>query len=113
MAPSTASSITGVLFEGDDPVESLEASLNNDHEQISKPKPAKEYKLKLVWRNIILFVYLHVAALYGAYLALTSAKLLTDIWGRLETNAVNSWKWSIFYESQNFAPGSIGLDFGS
>lgn len=82
MAPSTASSPTGVLFE-DDPVEQLEASLHNDHEQITPPKPAKEYKRKLVWRNIILFIYLHLAALYGAYLALTSAKLLTTIWAFL------------------------------
>lgn len=80
MAPSTASTPTGVLFE-DDPVETLETSLHNDHEQISSPKPAKEYKLRLVWKNIILFAYLHVAAIYGAYLALTSAKLLTLIWG--------------------------------
>ncbi|XKL62343.1 hypothetical protein PGB90_002176 [Kerria lacca] len=82
MAPSTASTPTGVLFE-DDPVETLETSLHNDHEQISSPKPAKEYKLRLVWKNIILFAYLHVAAIYGAYLALTSAKLLTLIWAFL------------------------------
>jgi len=31
----------------------------------------------LVWTNIILFVYLHIASLYGLYLALTSAKLYT------------------------------------
>lgn len=82
MAPSTANNnATGVLFE-DDPVLALEASLNHDHEQISKPKPTKEYKRELVWRNIILFIFLHGAALYGAYIALTSAKLLTDIWGK-------------------------------
>lgn len=79
MAPSTTTQ-TGVLFE-DDPVEQLEASLHNDHEQISPPKPAKEYKRRLVWRNIVLFALLHATALYGAYLALTRAKLLTDVWG--------------------------------
>lgn len=83
MAPSTANNnATGVLFE-DDPVLALEASLHYDHEQISKPKPTKEYKRKLVWRNIILFIYLHGAALYGAYLFLTSAKLMTDVWAFL------------------------------
>ena len=79
MAPSTTTQ-TGVLFE-DDPVEQLEASLHNDHEHISPPKPAKEYRRQLVWRNIILFALLHTAALFGAYLAITEAKLLTDVWG--------------------------------
>lgn len=82
MAPSTSTQ-TGVLFE-DDPVEQLEASLNNDHEHISPPKPAREYKRRLVWRNIILFAFLHTAALYGAYLVLSlQAKLLTVIWAFL------------------------------
>lgn len=82
MAPSTANNnVTGVLFE-DDPVLALEASLHHDHEQISKPKPTKEYRRELVWRNILLFIFLHGAALYGAYLALTSARLWTDIWGK-------------------------------
>lgn len=34
-------------------------------------------KVKLVWRNIILFAYLHVAAVYGFWLMLTSAQWKT------------------------------------
>jgi len=33
----------------------------------------------LVWRNILLFVYLHVASLYGAYLTFTSAMWKTVV----------------------------------
>jgi stearoyl-CoA desaturase (delta-9 desaturase) len=32
---------------------------------------------KIVWRNVILFVYVHLAALYGLYLATVRAKGLT------------------------------------
>ena len=36
----------------------------------------------LVWRNILLFVYLHVASLYGAYLTFTSAMWKTVVCGK-------------------------------
>lgn len=44
-----------------------------------KPKD-REYKL--VWRNIILYIVLHTSALYGIYLLLTSAKILTAVYGK-------------------------------
>jgi stearoyl-CoA desaturase (delta-9 desaturase) len=84
MAPNTASSpTTGVLFETDnveDVIPAGDLSLSNG---ITHTKGAYVYKRKLVWRNIALFAYLHLAALYGAYLALFSAKLFTDIWAFL------------------------------
>ncbi|KAK9504998.1 hypothetical protein O3M35_009155 [Rhynocoris fuscipes] len=39
-----------------------------------------EYKLEIVWRNVLLFIYLHVAALYGAYLMIFQAKWYTVFW---------------------------------
>jgi len=36
---------------------------------------------KIVWRNVILFSYLHLAALYGVLLIFTSAKIATTIFG--------------------------------
>lgn len=44
--------------------------------------PQKEYKRQIVWRNVLLFGYLHVAALLGAYLSIFSAKWLTVVWGK-------------------------------
>lgn len=35
----------------------------------------------IVWRNVILFAYLHLAALYGVLLIFTSAKIATTIFG--------------------------------
>lgn len=36
--------------------------------------------IQIVWRNVLIFVYLHVAALYGFYLCFTVAKLATLVW---------------------------------
>ena len=41
----------------------------------------KQPPLQIVWRNVALMLYLHVAALYGCYLAFTTAKAATNIWG--------------------------------
>ncbi|XP_071439674.1 acyl-CoA Delta-9 desaturase-like isoform X2 [Hetaerina americana] len=38
------------------------------------------FQRQIVWKNVIGFIYLHAAAIYGLYLAITSAKLLTNIW---------------------------------
>jgi hypothetical protein len=35
-----------------------------------------------VWPNVVMHAYLNLAALYGAYLMFTSAKVLTAMWGR-------------------------------
>jgi stearoyl-CoA desaturase (delta-9 desaturase) len=77
MAPNITSSPTGVLFE-DDIVETVAVPSvvsKNDAE------PPEKYRRQIVWRNVILFAYLHLAAVYGAYLMLTSAKIITTIWG--------------------------------
>lgn len=68
---------TGVLFECD--VETTDGALNKD---IVSMKKAEKRRLKLVWRNIIAFGYLHLAALYGAYLMIASAKWQTIIFGK-------------------------------
>ncbi|XP_071440119.1 acyl-CoA Delta-9 desaturase-like [Hetaerina americana] len=66
----SVTSPTGVLFEDD-----LAATETKESTPINF-----EFKAKIVWRNVILFAYLHLAALYGLFLMLTSAKLLTVIW---------------------------------
>lgn len=87
MAPNITSAPTGVLFE-DDSADTLSPSVSRT-EPIEKQKaaaaPTKEYKLQIVWRNVTLFAYLHLAALYGAYLLVTSAKWPTVIWGEFLT----------------------------
>ncbi|KAF8765154.1 stearoyl-CoA desaturase 5-like [Argiope bruennichi] len=44
-------------------------------EEISEEGPI----MQVVWRNVILFAYLHIASLYGVYLMFTSAKWQTNV----------------------------------
>lgn len=76
MPPNATNEITGVLNEDD--AETFDGGLSKD---ITPLKKAEKRRLKLVWRNILLFGYLHLAALYGAWLCLSSAKLLTVFFG--------------------------------
>jgi len=46
-----------------------------------KPKN-EQYKVHLVWRNIIAFVYLHLGAIYGIYLCFTHARFYTFLWSK-------------------------------
>jgi stearoyl-CoA desaturase (Delta-9 desaturase) len=65
--------VSGVLNENDsDPTNGVSKSLK------SQPTAGRR-NIKLVWRNIILFAYLHVAAVYGFWLMLTSAQWKTGI----------------------------------
>ncbi|XP_017758608.1 PREDICTED: acyl-CoA Delta(11) desaturase-like isoform X2 [Eufriesea mexicana] len=66
MAPNITSTPSGILSEGDN----LE-----ENGMIDTPK--KKYVRHIVWRNVIIFGYLHLGALFGLYLAFTSAKILT------------------------------------
>lgn len=64
-------SISGVLNETDaDPIDGVSKS---------QPTTAGRRNIKLVWRNIILFAYLHVAAVYGFWLMLVSAQWKTGL----------------------------------
>jgi hypothetical protein len=77
---------TGVLFEDEDVDTSAAQKTLQTENNTSSTTPAdksssaqKPYRLQIRWRNVFLLGYLHLAALYGLYLTLTSAKLLTTI----------------------------------
>lgn len=73
MAPNI-SVATGVLHEHDEEVIATDVP-----KEVVEPEKRKP---QLVWRNIILFVYLHLAALYGIYLMFTSARIYTSLFGK-------------------------------
>lgn len=58
---------------------SLSSSVSG-REMISMP-----HALEIIWRNVVVvYIYLHVTALYGFYLCFTSATLTaTLIWGKI------------------------------
>ncbi|KDR15981.1 acyl-CoA Delta(11) desaturase-like isoform X2 [Zootermopsis nevadensis] len=43
-------------------------------------EPYPNYRTEVVWPNVVVHAYLNLAALYGAYLMFTSARLPTAIW---------------------------------
>lgn len=70
MAPNITSTPTGILYEGE---------TIDDSGVIETPK--KKYERRIVWRNVLIFAYLHLGAIFGLYLVFTSAKLLTSLFG--------------------------------
>lgn len=76
--------------------ESLHKKLLDDDENQSHPEGDKgqhnsmeklgtdpNFKRKIVWKNAIGFLVLHLAAFYGLYLVLTfRIKILTYLWGK-------------------------------
>lgn len=81
MPPNATSVVecTGVLNECD--AETVDGGLDKN---VVELKHANERKITLVWRNILIFGYVHLAAVYGAYLMLTSARIYTGIFGKLK-----------------------------
>ncbi|CAL1678949.1 unnamed protein product [Lasius platythorax] len=50
-------------------------------DEVPAEEPHKvDYEWKIVWRNVIAFIYIHLAGLYGLYIAFFYAKLWTFIW---------------------------------
>lgn len=80
MAPnaSTTAECTGVLNEQD--AETIDGGLTKNIAPLIR---AENRKFALVWRNIIAFAYVHIAALYGAWLMLTAAKYYTVLFGKV------------------------------
>lgn len=54
---------------------------NSDNE--TDANQVNEYKLSIVWENVAIMTYLHLAALYGVYLCFTSAQINTILSGKL------------------------------
>lgn len=46
------------------------------------------YKVEYVWVNVAIQIALHIGALYGLYLAITSAKWMTNAWSELNRASV-------------------------
>ncbi|XP_011698252.1 PREDICTED: acyl-CoA Delta(11) desaturase-like [Wasmannia auropunctata] len=51
-----------------------------DNKSLTKGPHKTDYKWKIVWKNIIMFLYIHLAGLYGFYVFLFQAKYWSFIW---------------------------------
>ncbi|XP_047530655.1 acyl-CoA Delta-9 desaturase-like [Vanessa atalanta] len=70
MPPQGQQTGSWVLFESD---------LNKDATTPIVPPSAEKRKWEIVWRNVILFVFLHIGGVYGGYLFLTKAMWTTRL----------------------------------
>ncbi|XP_074605761.1 acyl-CoA Delta-9 desaturase-like [Brevipalpus obovatus] len=61
----------------DERITAVQSATNGSQEKTKESDV--EYKLQIVWRNVILFAFLHIAALYGIKLMLTDAKWQTNV----------------------------------
>lgn len=50
--------------------------------QAAHQPPAEPFRRQIVWFNLLGFLALHVAAVYGLYLAVTQTMLLTIAWSK-------------------------------
>jgi hypothetical protein len=60
---------------------------NDVHEtvKLTEQTAKRVVKRQIVWRTAVEFLLMHLAALYGLYISVTSAKILTWIYGKLKT----------------------------
>lgn len=74
MPPQGQTGGSWVLYETD--------AVNTDTDApVIVPPSAEKREWKIVWRNVILMGMLHIGGVYGAYLFLTKAMWLTDLFG--------------------------------
>ncbi|EFN76590.1 Acyl-CoA Delta(11) desaturase [Harpegnathos saltator] len=69
-----------------------------EQQSIETMKEQPKYVIHIIWRYVMLFLYLHIASLYGIYLAFTSAKLVTVIFAgahRLWSHRSYKAKWPL------------------
>ena len=59
-------------------VKTIEEDFPTENTFLDKIQP----KMQIVWRNVVIYIYFHVAALYGLYLGFVSAKWPTIAWGK-------------------------------
>ncbi|KAK4883051.1 hypothetical protein RN001_006370 [Aquatica leii] len=85
MAPNLIGSSALFLAEATS-TDNTELSTKSKHQpqtQVVKPIPPSiypKYKWNVVWRNVIAFLYLHIAGLYGFYLILFVCSWKTTVW---------------------------------
>ncbi|RZC41504.1 FA desaturase domain containing protein [Asbolus verrucosus] len=60
--------------------EDMKRALHHNGDLIAAKPKSEPYKVQIVWRNILLFIYLHIAGLYGLYCFIFTAKWNTVLW---------------------------------
>jgi len=92
-------------------------------ESSSSLSSEKPFKSEIRWTNVLLFIGIHLAALYGFYLGITQAKWATFPWGTLSfsllLNSINSNTYfynlqqSFWWESVDTEAPVEHIDYGA
>lgn len=86
MAPNLFGNSATLFLEASQNVSQDKADVKNTTPKAAvssdKLQNKSKYKWNIVWRNVIAFVYLHAGFLYGLYLLITGARILTFLWGK-------------------------------
>lgn len=69
---------------------STSSSNTNTSTPVVQRKYRPDYEWKIVWRNVIAFLYLHISSLYGLYLMFTVARGYTNLWGKCSFSICSS-----------------------
>lgn len=81
--------------------------------QTCEPKKEKEFKPKIVWRNVYLFIYMHLSLLYAIYLIFTVWPWKTFLFGKIEFSPPYLNIFSIFFSLfAAFISGVVGTGYG-
>ncbi len=99
MGPSPSADLVGTILGVQDDFKQATSSRGTTHRKAAAAaavRPAAQVTsssssssesgdapLQIVWRNVLIFIYLHAAALYGFYLCFTAAKWATLSWCKL------------------------------
>ncbi|GIX73960.1 stearoyl-CoA desaturase 5 [Caerostris extrusa] len=73
---SAASILQTIPDECDKVEDDKDSPVSNETQS---PQPESKDIMQVVWRNVILFAYLHLASIYGVYLMFTSAMWQTNV----------------------------------
>ena len=82
------------------------SSITKQHRESSSPSSPlvssaeKPFKSEIRWANVLLFIGIHAAAVYGFYLGVTQAKWATFPWGINTLSSLQNYvNRSLFYKN--------------
>lgn len=83
---STTTTTTTVVRQNSSKSMENDSSKHDTYNEINNNQKSKnnssDYRMQIVWLNVILMCYLHASALYGLFLVFTKAKLATNLFGK-------------------------------
>lgn len=66
----------------DEPVGNAESKRTTAQKDEESTIVKVEYEPRIKWLDLVVQIFIHAGGVYGFYLVLTQAKLLTTVWGK-------------------------------